>query len=184
MMTLESVRHLTVEDYHKMGEVGIFAPDERVELIEGVLHRMAPVGAVHSWILKRLNEELVMAFRGQYAIGIQDPIVLSDDSEPQPDASVVKLRRKGEPPRTPRAEDVYLIVEVSDSTLAYDRTIKVPLYARAAIPEVWIIDSTASLIEQYLSPQNGTYQVINVWHPGDTIPTPLGVGIEVDQVLL
>lgn len=184
MMTLETVRHLTVEDYHKMGEVGIFAPDERVELIEGVIHKMVPIGATHGWIVDQVNYTFMKAFSEHYTVSIQNPIVLTNDSEPQPDASVVKLRRKGETPQTPRAEDVYLVVEVSDSTLMQDRTVKVPLYARSEIPEVWIIDTTASLIEQYLSPKDGTYQVMNIWRKGDTIPTSLGVEIEVDQVLL
>ncbi len=184
MMILETVRHLTVEDYHKMGEVGIFAPDERVELIEGVIHKMAPIGAVHSWTLKQVSKTLFSAFGAQYDIGIQDPIILSDDSEPQPDASVVALLQRGVRLQNPPAKDVYVVVEVSDSTLIQDRIVKVPLYARSNIPEVWIIDTTASLIEQYLSPRNGAYQVMNVWRKGDKIPTSLGVEIEVDNVLL
>lgn len=184
MMTLDAVRQLTVEDFHKMGEVGIIAPDERVELIEGVIRKMAPLGATHGWIVDQVTEVFVTIFYGRFTVTVQNPIILSDDSEPQPDASVVKLRTKGEIPRTPRAEDVYLVVEVSTSTLTYDRTVKVPLYARAGIPEVWIIDTTANHLEQYLSPQNGTYQVMNIWRKGDTIPTSLEVEIEAARVLL
>jgi Uma2 family endonuclease len=184
MIPLERVRKFSIADYHKMGEIGIFAPDERVELIEGMLRKMAPIGATHAWIVDQVTKVFSDVFRSRFTVRIQNPIILSDDSEPQPDASMVHLRRKGETPRTPRSEDVYLVVEVSDTTLNFDRTVKVPLYARAEIPEVWIIDTTASLIEQYLSPQAGAYQVIKVWRTGDTIPTSLGVGIEVDKILL
>lgn len=184
MMTLETVRHMTVTDYHKMGELGLIAPDERVELIEGVIHTMAPIGAVHAWTVTQLTKVLVYSFGTEYTIGIQNPIILSNNNEPQPDGSVVKLLEKGNRPQTPRAEDVYLVVEVSDSTLSYDRTVKVPLYAAAGIPEVWIIDTISSLIEQYLAPQAGTYQVMQTWRKGDKIPTSLGVEIEVDDILL
>jgi Uma2 family endonuclease len=184
MMTLETVRQITVADYHKMGEMGMIASDERVELIEGVIHVMAPIGAVHTWTVTQLTKVLVYSFGTEYAIGIQNPIILSDDNEPQPDGCVVKLLEKGSRPEIPRAEDVYLVVEVSDSTLTHDRTVKVPLYATAGIPEVWIVDTTASLIEQYLSPQGGTYQVVQTWRKGDAIPTSLGVEIEVDDILL
>jgi len=183
MITLETVRYLTVEEYHKMGEVGIFAPDERVELIEGVIHKMAPIGATHSWIVDQVTEIFSDLFRGRFTITIQNPIILADDSEPQPDVAIVKRRSIGERPQTPSAEDVYLLVEVSTTTLAYDRTVKVPMYARAGIPEVWVIDTTASLIEQYLSPQDGAYQVLNVWRKGNTIPTSLSVGIQVANLL-
>jgi len=184
MITLETVRYLTVEKYHKMEEVGIIAPDERVELIEGVIRAMAPIGATHGWIVDQVTDVFVTVFHGRFTVRIQNPIILSDDSEPQPDASVVKLRRKGETHRTPHAKDVYFVVEVSTTTLHFDRTVKVPLYATAGIPEVWIIDTTASLIEQYLLPQNGAYQNVHVWRMGDTIPTSLEVGIEVDRVLV
>lgn len=184
MMTLDTVRHLTVADYHKMAEVGIIAPDERVELIEGVIFAMAPIGATHSWTLKQVSKTFFAALGANYDIGVQDPIVLSEDSEPQPDVSVVSLLKKGVRLTNPHAEDVYLVVEVSDSTLVYDRIVKVPLYARAGIPEVWIIDTTASLIEQYRSPQDGSYQSVNVWRKGDIIPTTLGVEIEAERILL
>lgn len=184
MMTLDTVRHLTVADYHKMAEVGIIAPDERVELIEGVIFAMAPIGAVHAWIVNRVNEILVESFRKAYTISVQNPIVLSDASEPQPDIAVLKRQTKNDLPQTPSAQEVYLVVEVSDSTLVHDRIVKVPLYARAGIPEVWIIDTTASLIEQYRSPQDGSYQSVNVWRKGDIIPTTLGVEIEAERILL
>ena len=184
MGTMNAVRLWTVEDYHKMGEVGLLAPDERVELIEGVIIPMSPVGPRHVTIVDRLTEVLVVAFRGQYRISIQNPIILSDDSEPEPDASVSKRLADDEIARTPVAEDVYLVVEVSDSTLLKDQTVKVPLYARVTIPEMWVIDADANVIEQYTDPHDGVYQTMREWRRGEQIPTTLGATLDTNEILL
>lgn len=101
MMTLETVRQITVAEYYRMGELGLIAPDERVELIKGVIRVMAPIGAVHSWTVQQLTKVLVYSFGTKDAMGIQNPIILSEGNEPQPDGTVVRLLEKGKPPSNP-----------------------------------------------------------------------------------
>lgn len=186
MLSLERVRQISVAEYYKMGEIEIFAPDERVELLDGIIYKKEHPAPLHAWTVNVLTEVLCLQFSEGYAVWTHNPIILSDYSVPEPDTGLIRERRKGEPPFLPRPKDVYLVVEVTDTPTNrnFDLTLKLPLYARAEIPEVWVVDATASLIEQYLLPQNGAYQVMNVWRSGDTIPTSLGVGIEVDGVLL
>lgn len=174
----------TVEQYHKMAEAGVFDPDRRVELIRGVIVPMSPVGPQHSTIVNRITAVFVRAFDDRYTVSIQNPIILPDDSEPEPDASVVRQLRDDEPPRTPHAEDVYLVVEVSDSTLQKDEIVKVPLYASAGIPETWVIDANANVITQYTEPHGGQYHTVRQWHRGQQIPTTLGVTLDADKILL
>ncbi len=184
MVTLDAVRPLTVDDYEKMGAAGIFAPEERVELIQGVVRTMAPIGATHAWIVNQVNIAFVNAFGKEYTVSIQNPIRLSDNSEPQPDAAVLARQRKGVRPTKPTPADVFLLVEVSNTTLDYDRTIKLPLYATALIPEVWIIDITTMTIQQYHEPANGTYTRTRVWRGAYLIPTTLNVPIAADDILV
>ena len=148
---------LSVDDYHKLAGAGIFAPDARVELIDGELIDMAPIGGVHVRTVNRLNRWLVSASTDtQTEVSVQNPIVLPPHSEPQPDLSLVR-------PGTgvPTAADTLLVVEVSDSTLSFDREVKVALYARAGIPEIWIVDTNVREIHVYRKPRDGGYQQLN-----------------------
>jgi len=133
-------RPLSVSEYHLMGEVGIFAPGERVELIEGEIIDMPPIGSTHSGIVDHMTRLLVQAVCDKAIVRVQNPVVLSDLSEPEPDFALLKPRNNFYKDATPSARDVLLLIEVSDSTLRYDRDIKAPLYARHGIPETWIID--------------------------------------------
>jgi Uma2 family endonuclease len=183
-MTLTTFRPFTVAEYHKMAEAGVFAPDERVELLAGVLRPMSPVGGKHVIIVRRLGEALYKVFTPLYSIDIQSPFVLSEESEPEPDAMVVKRYHLGDKPEKASAADVFLVVEVSDTTLSYDLNDKLPLYANAGIPEVWIIDVNRNRITQYHTPINDTYIHSRLYHPSDTIMTTLGVEIQAGDILL
>jgi Uma2 family endonuclease len=162
MSALPERYRFTVNDYHRMGETGILAKDSRLELIEGEIIKMAPIGMRHGSIVDRLNHMLVLqAGTGalQHAIvRVQGSIVLSAHSEPQPDVVLLKPRADFYAAQRPMASDVLLIIEVSDSTLADDRNVKIPLYARAGIPEVWLIDLQGKAIEIYADPQGRTYR--------------------------
>ena len=183
-MTLTTFRPFTVEEYHKMAEAGVFAPDERVELLGGMIRPMSPVGGKHVTIVGRLGETLVFAFAKTYSIHTQSPFILSEESEPEPDAMVVKRYHLGDEPEKASATDVFLVVEVSDSTLKYDLNEKLPLYAAAGIPEVWIIDVNLNRITQYHTPVADNYTHSNIYHPSDTIMTTLGVEIQAGDILL
>ena len=131
-----SRRRFTAEEYRKMAEAGILHEDDRVELIGGEIVDMAPIGTRHlAWVVA-LTHLLVVASEGRYFVSAQNSISLGDEDEPQPDLSLLRSRPDREAPRPPGPEDILLVVEVSDTTLAYDRRVKLPLYDRAGIPEV------------------------------------------------
>ncbi len=130
----------TVEDYHKMAEVDILGEDDRVELIDGEIIEMAPIGRLHAVCVVRLTDLFGETLRRRAIVWAQNPIGLGERSEPQPDLALLRWRPNFYADADPRPEDVLLIIEVADTSLAYDRDIKVPLYARAGIPEVWLVD--------------------------------------------
>ena len=134
-------RHrITVDEYHRMAEVGLLAPDARVELIEGEIIDMAPIGISHNCAVSKLNRLLVMAAGDRAIVLSQGSFRLSNITEPQPDFILLKPREDFYASKFAGGEDTLLVVEVSDTTLRYDRNVKVPLYARHGIPEVWIVD--------------------------------------------
>ena len=148
-------RRFTVEDYHKMGEAGIFGENDRVELIDGEVIEMNPIGWRHARSVRRLTARLVRAAGESYAVGVQNPITTSEHGEPQPDLVV---HEEPPPGRLPGPEEVLVLVEVSDSTLQHDRNVKLPRYARAGIPEVWIVDRQGEMVERYNAPHEDGYR--------------------------
>lgn len=151
-------RHrITVDEYYRMAEVGLLAPDARVELIDGEIIDMAPVGADHSSVVSDLNYLFVPAVGDRGIVRIQSPVRLDRSSEPQPDVAVLAPRDHRFRRVHPAPADVLLLIEVSDSTLRYDRDVKVPLYARHGIPEVWIVDLQNGELRTYRSPEGGGY---------------------------
>jgi Uma2 family endonuclease len=154
----EPRRHrLTVADYYRMGEVGILAPDARIELIDGEIIDMAPIGSPHVSTVLHLDQLLQEAVRGQALVLVQAPIVLDDYSAPQPDIALLRPRADYYRSSLARPSDVLLIVEVAQSSLRFDRTIKAPLYARHGIPELWLIDTAQQKLTRYRTPRQGSY---------------------------
>jgi Uma2 family endonuclease len=145
-------RSLTVEAYHRMGEVGILAPDERVELIEGEVVEMAPIGSRHAGMVSRLNRLLVQAVGNRALVFVQNPVRLSRTSEPQPDFAVLKPRADDYQSEVPGPGDVLLLVEIAETSLKYDRELKAPLYAAHAIPELWVVDVGEKVLWLYRAP--------------------------------
>jgi len=181
----ELPRHLwTVEEYHRMGEVGLLDADARVELIEGEIVEMAPVGDAHAAISNRLNRLLVLAVGERGIVAVGNPVRLSPHSEPQPDFSVLRPRADYQT-RGPRPEDLMLAVEVSDTTLRRDRRVKLALYAIAGIPEFWIVNLEVREVEIYRSPAGDTYASVERKRAGDvaTIEALPGVTIAISQIL-
>ncbi len=151
-------RLFNVSEYNLMSEAGIFTEDERVELIEGEIVAMSPIGRYHAACVKRLNLLLGERVGRTAIVSVQDPIRLGDYSEPEPDVALLKPHEDFYAQELPSPTDVLLLVEVADTTLAYDRNVKVPLYARAGIPEVWLVNLTEAVIEVYSEPAGGAYQ--------------------------
>jgi Uma2 family endonuclease len=163
----------TVADYHKMGEVGLLTEDARVELIEGEIVEMAPIGSPHGGKVKRLNNLLVSLLAKKVIVSTQDPIILGDHSEPQPDIALLKWRDDYYGKAHPRPQDVLLVIEVSDTTVRYDRDVKIPLYARHAIAEAWLLNLPNQCLEVYRNPQAGKYQQITTYTDGRIAPLVL-----------
>ena len=162
-------KQFTVEEYYQMGEAGILTEDDRVELIEGEIIQMAPIGISHSSLVDYLTNTIARMARKKGIVRTQNPIRLSDISEPQPDIALLKYRDDFYRKNHPTSEDVYLIIEVADTSLQYDRDTKVPLYARHDIPEVWIVDIQGQAIEVYRNPKEGQYLEISRLSPEQKI---------------
>jgi Uma2 family endonuclease len=159
-MAVELTRRLfTVHDYYRMAEAGILRDDDRVELIEGEIIQMPPIGSLHASVVDRLNALIhSLTQTRQVHVRVQNPVRLDERSEPVPDLALLRPRPDRYRSAHPTPRDVLLLVEVSDTSLAYDRGIKVPLYATAGIPEVWIANIASQAIELYRDPSEGEYR--------------------------
>ena len=146
-----------------MGEAGVFSPEVRLELIEGEIVEMSPIGSPHAACVSRLTRTLTLMLQHLALIWVQNPVRLNDRSEPQPDVVVLKPREDFYENGHPKPEDVLLVIEVSDSTLQYDRRVKVPLYARAGIPEVWIVNLVDESVETFADPSEGAYRMAEAY---------------------
>jgi Uma2 family endonuclease len=157
----------TIEQFQRMDQSGIFAPEQRLELIHGEILEMSPIGTRHAGSINRL----VDLFRkiDQVYLSVQNPVRLGDYSLPQPDVALLRRRDDFYASAYPEPADVLLLVEVADTSLAYDRDVKVPLYARAGIPEVWIVDFNKRELTVYRSPVNGKYTEVRYPQPADTV---------------
>lgn len=155
-------RHrLTVADYYRMGEIGIFAPDARVELIDGEIIDMPPIGSPHAGKVNLLVKLLAQAVGDHAVLLVQNPVVLGDHSSPQPDLALARPQADFYVSRHPQSGDLILVVEVADSSLRFDRDDKVPLYARHGIPEVWLVDLKAKRLVRYRNPAQGAYASVD-----------------------
>lgn len=152
-----SKRLLTVSDYHKMAEAGILTEDDRVELIHGEIIEISPIGSLHTSHVKRINKLLNKLLGDQAIISIQDPVAINDYSEPEPDIAILRYRDDFYKEKHPTPSDVFLIIEVADTSLDYDRDTKLKLYANAGIPEFWIVNLEDEQIEVYKTPIRDSY---------------------------
>jgi Uma2 family endonuclease len=179
-------RKLDVDEYHRMGEAGILHEDDRVELIEGDLVEMAPIGSPHASTVNTLAELLGAALGRRAIVAPQNPIRLDDRSEPQPDLAVLRRHEHRYYGRLPGPDDVLLIVEVADSSLRHDRDAKLPLYAKHGIPEVWIVNLVDKLVEVCRDPRpDGCYGTVAPVGRGGALEPALlpGAVINVDDIL-
>jgi Uma2 family endonuclease len=156
-LLLESPRRLTVEEYHRMIEAGILAEDEHVELLEGVIVAMSPQSEPHAYCIQWLNRLLIERLPKEYTVRPQMPLALGKRNEPEPDLAVVRTDAGS---RNRRPTTALLVIEVSLDSLRRDRRVKAAVYARAAIPEYWIVDVAAEAIEVFTEPDtaSGAYR--------------------------
>ena len=174
-MSIQLIRHrFTADEYHQMAEAGVLRDDDRVELIEGEIVDMTPIGPRHIAVVNRLTQALVKACGDRAIVQIQGSIRLGLHSEPQPDVVLLRPRPDHYETALPGPESVLLLIEVGDTSLAYDRGVKLRLYARAGIREVWLVDLEAHHIEVHLEPAQDGYRRSATRGPGDRLlPTAL-----------
>ena len=141
-----------------MAEAGILGPDDRVELLEGEVVRMSPIGYRHALIVARFARMFTLALQDRAEVWTQNPVVLDDHSEPEPDVAVIRREHERDLRDHPWASDTFLIVEVADTSLRHDRDVKLPLYAAAGVPEVWLVDLIAANVTVYRRPHEGRYE--------------------------
>jgi Uma2 family endonuclease len=167
-----------------MGELGLFPPEARTELIEGEIIDVAPPRSRHASVLAQLTELLIQAVRGAAIVRGQSPVRLSELSEPQPDLVVVRWREDRYRTNHPVASDALLAIEVSLTTWRYDRQIKIPLYARHGVPEVWIVDLSHDELHFFRSPREGEYtDISSMARPGPTpVPSIPGACIDLSRL--
>jgi len=171
---------ITVDEYYKMADSGLIAPDSRVELLDGEIVEMAPIGSPHAACVSWLDAALGRLLAGRAIVRVQNPIRLSRFSEPEPDLALVRPTEDFYRHAHPGPGDVFLLVEVADSTAKFDRKRKVPMYLAAGIPEVWLVDLNLKLVEVCVGNAVVTYR------PGDTLsPRPFpDIAIEVSKILV
>ncbi|MBR8827234.1 MAG: Uma2 family endonuclease [Gomphosphaeria aponina SAG 52.96 = DSM 107014] len=151
-------RKFTIKDYYKMAESGILTENDRVELIRGEIVQMSPIGFKHAASVRKLAIILTKKIGERALVDTQNPIQLDDNSEPQPDVVLLKPRTDFYEARHPQPADIFLIIEVADTTVKYDRDVKIPLYAEANITEVWLVDINNNCVEMYRKPTAHGYQ--------------------------
>jgi len=174
----------TVDEYYKMIELGMLKDYEKAEIIEGELIQKIAIGDRHAAIVNLLNKFFIKNVSDDILVSVQNPVRLSDYNEPEPDLTLADLRNF-DGKRHPRPVEVILIVEVSDSTVKYDRDKKLPLYAEVEISEVWIVNLPSELVEVHTKPSVGLYQFVKIFKRGETVKSEAlpELNLPVDKIL-
>ena len=177
--------HFTVDEYYRMGDAGIFTEDDRVELIDGEIIRMSPIGSRHAACVRRLDALLNRLVSQVAQVSAQNPIRVSDFSEPQPDIALLRPLADFYAQGHPTPADVLLVVEVAETSVEYDREIKGPLYARAGIAEMWLVNLREEFVEIYTNPAGGSYQSVRRATRGESFASQSlpDMTLSVDEIL-
>ncbi len=184
-MTLTTAKRFSLDEYHRLAELGFFHEDDRVELIRGEIIQMAAKGTPHTTCCSNLLEELAILVAGKAKVRCQDPIILPSSSEPEPDFVIVRLRTDNYLSAHPTPLDILLVIEIADSTLKYDQETKLPLYAEAGISDYWIFNLVKNHLETYSEPYqdsqgNFGYSVKRIVLPNQAIALPYFPDLSLD----
>jgi Uma2 family endonuclease len=174
-----------ISQYHQMSETGILSENDKVELINGEIIEMSPIGRRHTACVNRLNSVFSQLLGKKVIIAVQNPITLNNLSEPQPDIALLKPRADFYESGHPQPQDVFLLIEVADRSLEYDRDVKIPLYASSGITEVWLVDIYEQVIIVYRYPSENGYSDIQKLSRGEkmSIQAFPEVNLVVDDIL-
>jgi Uma2 family endonuclease len=162
---------LTVDDYHRLAEVGVFSPEEGVELIEGDVFLLSPIRSRHAACVRRLDDRLRERLGRRAIVSVQCPLRLGAHSEPEPDLALLRSRADYYADGHPSSPDVLLLIEVMETTRDYDRGVKLALYARSGIAEVWLVDLPSERIEVHRRPLGDIYTETRI-HPRGQVVAP------------
>lgn len=185
-MAIQVLRHrFTVEDYYRMAATGVLSEDDRVELLDGEIVDMTPIGSGHMGCVNRLTQLFSLGCGTRAIVQVQGPIRLGPHSEPQPDLALLRPRPDFYAEGHPGPDAVLLLVEVADTSLDVDRTVKLPLYARARIPEVWLVDLLGGRVEVHRAPEATGYGDVRRLGRGERL-SPLalpGIAVRVEDIV-
>ena len=162
MESLTTTRKFNTENYEQMFKSGILTPQDKVELIRGEIIEMSPIGLKHAATVIRLTNFLPLLLGNKVLISVQNPVQLNDYSQPEPDLAILENRDDFYLAKRPTIKDIILLIEVADSSIKYDKEIKLPLYAENKVQETWIINLNNDTIEVYRQPKNNFYQQIQI----------------------
>ncbi|MFL6236311.1 MAG: Uma2 family endonuclease [Thermoanaerobaculia bacterium] len=163
-------RFVTIDEYHRMAEEGVFPPDARLELIRGEIVEMSPIGPRHSGSVRRFNRNFSARLSPYAIVDVQNPVEMRDqESEPQPDITLLRLQDDLYSNATPTPGDTLLVVEVADSSLSFDRRVKMHLYAEAGIPESWLVDLNSGTLHVYRRPSPEGYKDVRSYRRGESV---------------
>jgi Uma2 family endonuclease len=179
-MIAPTKHRFTVADYYRMAETGVLRPDVRVELLNGEIIDISPIGPFHGGVTNYLNEVFSTASRGRWKVSNQNPVHLDEHSEPQPDMMLLRPAGDFYRRKHPRPDDVFLLIEVSDTTLDQDRREKLPAYGRAGIPEMWIVNLNDLTVEVHREPHFDGYGLRTVFRGGDLVSPAAFPDVNVD----
>jgi Uma2 family endonuclease len=179
-------RLFTVDEYHQMADAGVFGPEERVELIDGEIIEMSPIGPRHAGCVININRLLVTRLGDRVVVSPQNPVVIRPRSEPQPDMLVLRPREISYSRAHPTPDDVLLAIEVADTTARFDRIVKARLYARARIAEYWLVDVGAERVDVFRASNGESYAERSEWGRGSIVAALAfpDVGIAVDDLFV
>ena len=180
-----AAHRFTVDEYHRMAQAGVFHEDDRVELIDGQVVEMSPIGPRHAACVDRLTRRLSQQVGDRAIVRVQSPIVLGPHAAPQPDVALLRPPIERYARAHPLAPDILLVIEVADTSAEYDRSIRLPLYARAGIPESWLVDLAGDAITVYRKPGPDRYgETVTLSRAGTLRPVLLpGLEVGVDEIL-
>jgi len=169
MVVAPEKRRFTADEFLRMSEVGILCEDDRLELIDGEIVEMSPIGLPHTAAVASANRALVMVVGDNAIVQPQGPVRLDLYFEPEPDLVLLKPRADFYLSRRPGPLDVLLLIEIADSSIEYDRNMKGPIYAKAGIQEYWVVDLNASVLWRYLAPERGVFQSVEQFRRGQSV---------------
>jgi Uma2 family endonuclease len=171
---------ISAEEYLRMGEAGVFAPEARLELIEGEIIEMAPIASPHAGCVNKLTRLFIQRARDAAVVAVQNPVIISNLSVPQPDLAVLRARADDYAGSHPETADVYLVVEVADTTLKFDLGRKAAIYARCGIAELWVVDVNSRAIHVFRNPGENGYGETFSARPGERVACAALAAIEVE----